>query len=263
MPSVYAHYRFGRELIEHLPESVRTPAEQYRELFDFGLQGPDLLFFYRPICKNYVNQLGYQIHKWPGRRFFHPALRVIRNRKNKAPWIAYISGMVCHYALDLVCHPYIDELVQKKHLNHSAIEGAFERFLIVEDHLPLNFLVTGSLKVSRQNAAVIHHFYGRTTGKQILSAMRWMVWCNDALRMKDNVIKKSLFSLLRLVGKYDSIAGMVIAPQPAPEFSESDVELRRRYELAKPIALQLMTELACSIESGQPLSGQFKPTFSG
>lgn len=264
MPSVYAHYRFGRDMIEQLPDTVRNQIAPYRELFDIGLQGPDLLFFYRPFYRNYVNRLGSQIHKWPGRKFFEPAARIIRNRRNRAAFTAYICGMVCHYALDLTCHSYIYRIIEEKHLNHSAIEGSFERSLIVEDHLPLNTLVTGSLKVSRRNAAVIHQFYGRTTGKQILSALRMMIWCNDALRMKEsNIIKRTIFFVLRLIGKYESIAGMVIPPQPKPEFAESDAELRRRYELAKPVALRPISELLDCIEHGKRLGCGFLPTFAG
>lgn len=263
MPSVYAHYRFGRDIYELLPEEPKACVTKYRELFDIGLQGPDILFFYRPIFHNYVNQLGYQIHKWQGRRFFQTATRMIRNRQKKEASIAYLCGVACHYALDLVCHPYVEELVKYQHMNHCAIEGAFERCLIVEDHLPLDTLVTGSIKPSKQNAAVIHRFYGRTTGKQVLSALRCMVWCNDALRMKDNIMKKTIFFLIRLVGKYNSIAGMIITPEPSPEFSESDVELRRRYDMAKPIALNLIAELLSNIASGQRLSKQFNATFNG
>ena len=49
MPSLYAHYRFGKELCMSLPEPARTYALRYRELFDLGLQGPDILFFTIPF----------------------------------------------------------------------------------------------------------------------------------------------------------------------------------------------------------------------
>ena len=264
MPSVYAHYRFGTEVLSMLPEKAQFYAAQYPELYEIGLQGPDILFFYHPFYHNYVNRLGCQIHEWKGRKFFQSACRIIRGRKNKAPFLAYICGVACHYALDLVCHPYILQLVKTRHLNHSSIEGSFERKLIVEDHLPLNTLVTGSIHPTKQNAAVICNFYGRTTGKQILSALRVMVWCNDALRIReDHIIKKVLFFILRLVGKYDSIAGMVITPEANPAFAESDIRLRDYYEQAKPVARKLVAELFTHLESGKRLSKQFDATFSG
>ena len=43
MPSVYAHYKFGRDMIPLLPEELRTFVLKYRELYDLGLQG-DAIF---------------------------------------------------------------------------------------------------------------------------------------------------------------------------------------------------------------------------
>lgn len=265
MPSIYAHYRFGKELCMSLPEPARTYALRYRELFDLGLQGPDILFFYHPFYHNYVNTLGYQIHDWQGKKFFQSALRCIRSKQNKGPSIAYISGVACHYALDAICHPYIESLVKYEHKNHSAIEGAFERYLIVnEDHLPTDYLVTGSIKINPQNAMVVQQFYGKTTGKQIRSAVYTMKLCNDALRLRSNhPLKRFLFLLLRLLKKYDSIAGMVITPEPQPEYNESNRLLRMKYDEAKPFALTFITELLNSIQTGASLGRSFYSTFSG
>lgn len=263
MPSVYAHYRFGKDMFQLLPPELKEMIQPYRDLYNIGLQGPDLLFFYRPVFHNYVNRLGYQIHDWKGKKFFQTAVRLIRSQKHKEIFLSYICGVLCHYALDLTCHPYVDSLVSTKNLNHCAIEGAFERVLLVEDHLPLNSLVTGSLKPSKQAAYIISQFYGKATGKQILSALHSMILLNDALRMKESLFKKSIFLILRLIGKYDNIAGMIITPTAMPEFAESDKELRKRFELAKSVALNLITEFLSSVESGHPLSSQFNATFSG
>ena len=46
MPSTYAHRRFGANVLEHLPDEVRVQLEMNRELYDIGLHGPDLLFYY-------------------------------------------------------------------------------------------------------------------------------------------------------------------------------------------------------------------------
>lgn len=263
MPSVYAHYRFGCDVHELLPNKIKGLINNYRELYDLGLQGPDILFFYLPVCHNHVNRLGTHIHHHPARDFFQAAVQTIRSREKKQASMAYICGVACHYALDLVCHPYILELVQNHKLNHSAIEGAFERVLIVEDHLPLDTLVTGSICPSPQNAKIIQQFYTHITAKQIFQSLKIMIWCNDGLRMKDNILKKLIFLILRIAGKYESISGMVITPAPLPKFSESDLELRRLYESAKPVAIRLITELVSSVHTGQKLGNQFGSTFLG
>ena len=44
MPTTYAHYKFGKEVISALPRPLRSTVENHRELFDIGLHDPDILF---------------------------------------------------------------------------------------------------------------------------------------------------------------------------------------------------------------------------
>ena len=49
MPAFYAHYRFGCDVLKQLPEDIRSICTAHRGLFDIGLHGPDIYFFYR-LC---------------------------------------------------------------------------------------------------------------------------------------------------------------------------------------------------------------------
>lgn len=69
MPSTYAHRRFGTNVLEHLPDELRAQLEQNRELYDIGLHGPDLLFYYHAAKSNPVGALGNAMHEEPGRVF--------------------------------------------------------------------------------------------------------------------------------------------------------------------------------------------------
>ena len=65
MPAFYAHYRFGCEALEiaaleSAPSAIQTLCRENRALFDIGLHGPDLFFFYRPILPNRVNRIGHE-----------------------------------------------------------------------------------------------------------------------------------------------------------------------------------------------------------
>ena len=55
MPSTYAHYIFGQQIRGRLSGYERKVIDKYPELFNIGLHGPDILFYYRPLCKNKVN----------------------------------------------------------------------------------------------------------------------------------------------------------------------------------------------------------------
>ena len=46
MPSTYAHRRFGADVLQQLPAALQDQIGKNRALFDVGLHGPDLLFYY-------------------------------------------------------------------------------------------------------------------------------------------------------------------------------------------------------------------------
>ena len=107
MPSTYAHRCFGADVLTQLPEALQKKIEPYRALYDIGLHGPDLLFYYKALQSNPVNRLGNAMHEQPGTVFFERARGVIRNAKNRDAALVYALGYICHFALDSTCHPYI------------------------------------------------------------------------------------------------------------------------------------------------------------
>ena len=113
MPSTYAHYRMGREVAEELTGEAWHTLSMYRQLYLIGLHGPDILFYYKPLKSNAINGIGYGMHGRPGIEFFEHAVKVIENKDNKAPYLAYMYGVMCHFALDVTCHGYIDEKIEQ------------------------------------------------------------------------------------------------------------------------------------------------------
>lgn len=94
MPAFYTHYRFGCDVLKQLPEDIRSICTAHRGLFDIGLHGPDIYFFYRPVLPNKVNRIGYAAHKRSGRYFLQRAQKVIASAHDKdAP--ARISTGFC------------------------------------------------------------------------------------------------------------------------------------------------------------------------
>ena len=52
MPSTYAHRRFGADVLQQLPAALQDQIGKNRALFDVGLHGPDLLFYYHAAKSN-------------------------------------------------------------------------------------------------------------------------------------------------------------------------------------------------------------------
>lgn len=139
MPSTYAHRRFGTNVLEHLPDELRAQLEQNRELYDIGLHGPDLLFYYHAAKSNPVGALGNAMHEEPG-RVFDRARRVVHCEADRDAALAYALGFVCHFALDSTCHPYVEQFTRESGVTHCEIETEFDNMLLRRDgYDPLKF----------------------------------------------------------------------------------------------------------------------------
>ena len=160
MPAFYTHYRFGCDVLKQLPEDIRSICTAHRGLFDIGLHGPDIYFFYRPVLPNKVNRIGYAAHKRSGRYFLQRAQKVIASAHDKDAARAYFYGLLCHFTLDSICHPYIHTAMKEFNVTHAATETAFDRALLLKDGKdPQHFDPCGHFEVNTRNAAVITPFY--------------------------------------------------------------------------------------------------------
>ena len=110
MPSTYAHYLFGKKVLAALPDALASAVRQERALYDIGLHGPDLLFYYKPLGSNAVNRIGFGMHAEPAEKFFVSAAEIVKS--GTPADAAYAYGFVCHFALDAACHSYIENKIR-------------------------------------------------------------------------------------------------------------------------------------------------------
>lgn len=99
MPSTYAHYRMGQEVYRNLTGKPKQIIEKYKELYDIGLHGPDILFYYKPLFANPVNQVGYAMHDRPGIEFFRQASLVMQKAeiRKRVKRIFTASAVILHW----------------------------------------------------------------------------------------------------------------------------------------------------------------------
>ena len=77
MPAAYAHYRFGAAMLNAMPGDISRSVKRYRRLYDVGLHGPDLFFFYNPLISTKAGKLGGKFHSQTGQEFFTRVCRSI------------------------------------------------------------------------------------------------------------------------------------------------------------------------------------------
>lgn len=216
MPALYAHRRFGAQVLERLPQPERDLIERYRSLYDIGLHGPDILFFYRPWSGNRVSRTGSRAHTIPGRLFFSQMWEVVQQQSDPAPYLAYLYGVLCHYTLDSACHGYINEMGNTSPYSHGQIESELERyFLIADGKDPMRGRNTDHLHPRRENAEIIAAFYPQLTARQIQESLGWMVVVED-LWVASNPGKRGLVLGITTAVGQGEYAKSLMRPYNAP-----------------------------------------------
>lgn len=262
MPSTYAHRRFGANVLAMLPAELAQTIGQHRQLFDVGLHGPDLLFYYHALKSNPVSTLGNAMHDKPGRVFFERARGVVRQAEDRQAALAYALGFVCHFALDSTCHPYVERYTRERGVTHCEIETEFDNALMRKDGLdPLKFFTAGHICPTEVNARVITPFYEGISEQQTLEALKGMVSVHRLLQASNPVKRWVVLTGMKVVGKYDGLHGLVANPVPAPQCTESSTELEKLFAQAMPLAVRLIEEFAEMLEQDMPLDAAYDHTF--
>ncbi|MGL5259583.1 MAG: zinc dependent phospholipase C family protein [Lachnospiraceae bacterium] len=263
MPSTYAHYRMGKFVYKEMDEKKKAIINQYFDLYMIGLHGPDLLFYYNPFTRNKVNAMGNELHEKSGYDFFAHAKEVIQDEKEKAPYLAYIYGVINHFSLDVFCHGYVEEKMKQSNISHDEIEVEFDRFLLVKDGIdPVSQKLTTHIKVDKKNAAIIKSFYRGLTEKEVLKALREMIFYTNLFVAPGIVKRNLLFFGLKLVGQYKKRKGMIMNRIPNPKCIDSCNTLFSYYLDAQTKTVDLIEEFDAFLEYETSMSELFDKNFS-
>ncbi len=264
MPSTYAHYQFGKDVLAELPSPVQKVITAYRELYDIGLHGPDILFYYlNDFRRGPVNAQGSSLHKQMGDEFFGHGVEVAKNEPHPAAARAYMYGFICHFALDSECHGYVEKMIQTSGISHNEIEMEFDRFLMVRDGIdPLTHLGTNHIHPRMRNAKVIAPFFEDLTPRQVEDTLKGMIYCHKAFLAPGHIKRTALFATLKVVGDYDSLHGIVMSREPNPVCQPYNEILLRQYDGAVQVAVDLIHNFLCAVANGAPLDERFHQTFS-
>lgn len=262
MPTTYAHYQFGKDVIRTLPGPLQKAIENHRQLFDIGLYGPDIFFYYRIFHKNRVNAIGYRMHEEYADSFFEHAAEVIKTAKNKSAARAYIYGFICHFALDSECHKYVEKMIQVSGITHSEIEMEFDRMILVRKHIdPMTFHRANCIHPSIKNAEVIAEFFDGVSAKEIRKTLKYMILCDKLLTAPNPIKRKALFFGMKVTGQYEGVHGMVMSEQPNPACKKYCQILNGVYNGAVPIAGKLIGQYQKVLFKNEEISKRFHETF--
>lgn len=109
MPACLTHTYFAKAVAQSLRETGLENTPEYI----WGAQGPDFLFCHRyfPWMKGRsLKEYGSRLHSEVKPSVTFSAMREFLSRHRDPGYRAYVTGFVCHYALDSTAHPYVNAL---------------------------------------------------------------------------------------------------------------------------------------------------------
>jgi len=254
MPAVYAHNRFGKLLLPELPPDVRQCIQRFRRMYDTGLQGPDLFFYHNPFAQTAIGSLGYAFHCQTGQEFF---TRACASADSEAAQ-AYLYGLLAHYCLDSVCHPFVNKLVSIGEARHIDLESEFERVLMAQDGISEPHIHDRSqyIRLTRGECMTAAAFFPPASGGDIHRCIRFLGISLRFLGRRNRATVEKL--VRRFAPKY---LEHLIPLAEQEEYIFAIGELQDCFQKALVLYPRLLSQLQAYQKDGIPLGEDFAPDF--
>lgn len=253
MPSNYAHYRFGKAALEAMPPQVLQDVRRFRRLYDMGLHGPDIFFYHSPLFKTATGSLGRKFHRMSGKDFFRHACATAKTEADRA----YLYGLLAHYCLDSLSHPYVKKHAEAGEAGHVEMEVEFDRLLLEADGIPSphTYDQTGHMKLTRGECVTVAQFYGVSSGA-VRQSVGNMITASKLLTLKNRKLMAKVLSLAPA-----HVAQQQMHESPNVRCAELNKGLSAYYDRALKRYPKLLEQLLAHMQSGEPLGEDFEPDF--
>lgn len=237
MPNIITHVLFARELEEKLNEDLKQRIQHNPSLYEIGCNGPDFLYFHGVTPSNLkkkskVRTLGKYCHRKEVNAFFKSCLNVIRQEKDeeiKADEISYVIGLLSHWALDSITHPYIFYRTGSGNsistFRHHKIESILDSILlkVKEDKTIKDFKAYEICQVDIHDVKSIARLYVKGAKRvydldikphQILEALNDWELVQKALYDQNGTKLKAFQKIEELLKLNGLISAMIIPDSP-------------------------------------------------
>jgi len=209
MPSSLTHQVFGNIISKNLPINID------KNYFNWGLQGPDFLFFHNFGIKNKINAIGYKIHSENIAETFNLLFDYVKQNAENEIILSYCVGFLCHYVLDKICHAYIYHLSDiiaenekvKKYIAHRRIESRLDCYI---QNNSKNILITDKNIISNIWIISKNIFNKNLKQKHIKNSLKNMLRTLKFLEDKNGNKYKKIYSAEKILHIPHFISSLII-----------------------------------------------------
>ena len=259
MPATYAHYSFGEDCYQLLPDNLKKIVKDNRSLFDLGVHGPDILFY--DLIKKEVEEVGYHMHAEPGKKFFTNAKEVLNNSKeNYEKRLSYVLGFLTHFTFDCSAHSYVERKRTFNNITHNKVEAEYERYLIEKDGFnPIKFDRSKLICHNKETYEILEPFLPATS-KQIKRSLKMqslLLNLMDKKSLTDRRLKTKIFYKLGLIKE----ANLILDEKPYELCQDSNLRLEKCRELGRQDFPKLLKNFMNFLENKEELNKYFDHDF--
>lgn len=260
MPSIYAHYRFGAQLIPKLPPKVQRTIGRFRQLYDMGLHGPDI-FEYQGTLLPGSGKLSSKFHAQTGKVFFERVCRNIRLRPSEGA-MAYLYGLLAHYALDSLSSGYIARMADQEKLSVDVITTEFDRHLLLSDGKKPPHLqdLSGHMKLTPGECETVAAFYPRVSAGAVGKSVEHMASVTHLLALPQGSRRQWLDKGVRVL--MPKVSGRVMPVRPNHACAALNPSLQRLYDMAADRYPLLLEQIHGHLRRNAPLGTDFSVPFA-
>ena len=262
MPTTYAHWRFGDKCIRMLPDDLQNIILNNRAIFDYGVHGPDIFFYYNCLKYNEVNRYGSAMHDIPYKDTLAQIKENFKKTENKDMALSYLLGFTCHFTLDSYCHGFIEKVDETMPYSHGIIESQFDRYLLIKDGFnPVTKSVTDMFHPDKKMAKVISGLFNKFDEDIIYKTLKDQKLYLNLL--KDNSdIKRFFLTTAMDIAKVPSFKDLLITKENVEELKPINIRLNKYFDMALKHYPVLADSLIGYLSDKNELNTYFKHNFS-
>ncbi len=260
MPTTYAHWRFGVDCIDTLPDEYRKIILDHRELFDFGVHGPDIFFY--DLKHPEIPKYGSSLHRESARKFFDNAIDVYgRYEDGKEAMLSYMLGFLSHFALDSQCHGYINNKdYSSEILTHNKVESEYDGYLMRQEGFSVSSVNRAkSLKPSKETARIMARFFPLSE-EVLLRTTRWHKFFISALYCRTDLKRNVGTYVLDKLKNYKN-RDLIVQKNELGLCKDSNLRIDKLKAYALELYPRLAKELIGKIKEGKELGPYFDRDF--
>ena len=262
MPAFYTHSCFGERVAEQLDGQLKEMIMKHYSIFEIGLQGPDIFFFYKPLKKTFVSQYGNDLHSAPAASFFEKNAGRIGSAEERPETYSYLLGFLCHFVLDSSCHAYVEKAVKQYEIPHLEIEEELDKRLMRQDGKnPFTYPLAERIPTEYAVAAFMEPVFDSITASQIQRALKDMKRIRKFLTTESLPKQRGINYLLDHVMPERHLRGMMNQLEDNLQCEETSRILLGRFQKAIPLAAELLQDYDKTVIHGKALHPYFHRNY--